>query len=225
MRIYRNFKEAHSEIERDLAEMGIRVHPHSYQDKIIKDDPDFETLELQNYIYMVTQPDPADLNPVQPWADAEFEERVSRSPLNPGEAWKLRREVWDDFIQENGRFAYTYAERFAHQLDLFVKEARKNLDSRQLFLSMWDPKTDPYYLGGAARVPCTLGYLFQVRGGQLNITYMMRSCDWVTHFQNDVYLAHRLQRWFASEINVPVGSFTHMITSLHVFQKDVKGVF
>jgi len=225
MRIYADFREAHSEIKRDLAEMGIRVHPHSYQDKIIKDDPDFETLEIQNYMYTVTQPNLEDLNPTQPWASEDFKERVSGIPINPGEAWKLRSGVWNQFLEEDGRFAYTYAERLAHQWDLFIREAMNNPDSRQLFLGMWNPNVDPFKLGGVSRVPCTLGYMFQVRRGRLNLTYLMRSCDFITHFQNDVWIAHSIQRWLAEEIGRGVGNFTQWIASLHVFQKDVEGVF
>ena len=49
-RIYNKFDEALSEIGRDLAEMGISVHPKTWQDKDVSDNPDFETKELQNYI-------------------------------------------------------------------------------------------------------------------------------------------------------------------------------
>jgi len=224
MRIYRNFREAHSEIERDLAEMGIRVHPHTYQDKYIADDPRFETLELQDYIYTVTNPHTTDLKPVQPWAMEEFKERMSFEGINPGKAWKLREEVWEEFLHQ-GKFAYTYSERMYFQLTKLTAEARDNPDSRQLYLSIWDPDTDITRLGGAARVPCSLGYLFQIRNDKVDIKYFMRSCDWVTHFQNDVYLAHRLQIWFATKVGKLPGKFTHYIGSLHVFQKDVKGVF
>jgi len=224
MRFYEDFKEALSEIKRDLAEMGIRVHPKSYQDKIIRDNPDFETLELQNYVYTVLNPELEDLNPIQPWADKEFEERVRGLPLNPGEAWRERREIWEEFIH-GGRFAYTYSERMAHQLNLIAEEARDNPDSRQLYVGIWSPHLDVFKLGGLSRVPCSLGYLFQIRGGILNITYFMRSMDYVTHMENDMYLAHKLQRWMAEKVEIPVGRFTHFVASLHIFQKDVKGVF
>lgn len=225
MRFYGNFKEAFSEIERDLAEMGIKVHPHSYQDKIVKDDLDFETLELQDYIYKVTNPRLEDLEPTQPWAVMEFEERICGVALNPGTAWIRRDEVWNQFLESDGKFGYTYSERMYFQLETLIKEAKDNPDSRQLYLSIWDPNKDYDKLGGRSRVPCSLGYLFQIRKGKLNIKYFMRSCDYVTHFTNDIYLAHRLQRYFAKEVGVEVGDFTHYMGSLHVFQKDVKEVF
>jgi len=225
MRIYQNFKEAHNEVKRDLAEMGIRVHPHSYQNKNIKDDPAFETVELQNYMYCVTQPRLEDLTPTQPWADAEFEERISRDPVNPGEAWKLRPDVWEQFINDSGRFDYTYGGRLSTQYKEIINELKFNPDSRQLYLGVWDRVLDSRGIGGWRRIPCTLGYLFQARQGQLHMTYLMRSSDFITHFQNDVYLAFKMQCWIAGQAGIPVGRFTHYMGSLHVFQKDIGGIF
>ena len=247
MRIYTNFKEAVNEVRRDLKEMGIRVHPKTYQDKYVANDPDFSSLELQNYIYTVTSPDPSHLVVDESWANAEFVERVlggegpQNKPVNPGEAWKLRRDVWEQFLEcpetcgeldeecpsECGlrRFAYTYSERMWFQYRPLLEEMVDNPESRQLYLSIWDPYRDIGNLGGVSRVPCSLGYLFQIRRGQLNMTYLMRSSDFATHFQNDVYLAVKLQEYFSEKVHIPKGYFTHFIGSLHVFQKDVKGVF
>lgn len=224
MRIYRNFQESRNEIRRDLREMGIVVKTNSYQDKKITDDS-LSTYELQNYIYTVTQPKLEDLNPIQPWADAEFQERLTVGLKNPGEAYILRDSIWNEFIQPDGRFAYTYSERIASQLELLISQVRNDPYSRQHFVSVWDRNIDPPRKGGLQRIPCSLGYIFQVRNGQLNITYLMRSCDFATHFENDVYLAHKLQHWLAYNIDIEVGLFTQYIASFHVFKRDVEGVF
>lgn len=229
MRIYKNFREALSEITRDLAEMGIRVHPATYQDKNVKDDPDFETLEIQNYVYTVTQPRVEDLNPIQPWAEAEWGERlqgIHGQPVNPGVAWTTREDVWREFLQEDGKFAYTYSERLCRNQQVLkvINRLKVDPDSRQLFISIWDV-SDVDKLGGISRVPCSLGYLIQYRGGGVNLTYLQRSADIYTHFVNDIYLAFRLQKFIAREAGYPVGRFTHWIGSLHVFRKHVKEVF
>lgn len=221
-----NFKEAINEIRRDLAEMGTEVHPQTMQDKFIGNDSDYQTKELQDYIYKVFDPleSLGDLQPSQPWADNELVERLSGIPVNPGEAYKLRPDVWEEFLHE-GKFAYTYAERLAPQLGIFIEELKKHPDSRQLYISIWDKGIDPSNLGGASRVPCSLGYLLQYRGAQLHITYFMRSCDFVTHYHNDVYLAVKLMEYIAQQAGVEPGNFTHYIGSLHVYAKDVQGVF
>ncbi len=45
------------------------------------------------------------------------------------------------------------------------------------------------------RIPCTLHYHFMVRNGMLHMWYAIRSCDYVRHFRDDLYLAARLQLW------------------------------
>ena len=227
MRIYTDFKkEALGEIKRDLVEMGVTTHPKTYQDKIVEKNPDFDTLELQNYIYTVTHPCPEDLTPTQPWAQAEFEERVAGTAVNPGEAWKLRKEVWVEFMCADGKFAYNYPERFAKygQIRRIIERIKEDPDSRQLFLAVYDP-SDIQNMGGVSRVPCTIGYQIAIRSNHLHLTYIQRSCDFATHFNNDVYLAVMMQKYLAEKTGYPVGRFTHFIMSLHLFKKDGKGVF
>ena len=243
MRIYINAGEMIEETKRDLAEMGIVVRPATMQDKYVKGNPDYETKELQNYSYCLLDAKSQDIPGVsQPWADAEFKERVTdpwdRTPdgkvdpfstpeyLNPGKAWELRKEVWTEYLHE-GKMAYTYNELIWNndQVTKIINRLKEDPDSRQLWISLWNPDKDPDFLGGVSRVPCSLGYGLQVRDGKLNLHYVMRSCDFATHFRNDVYLAIKFLEWVAEKTGYPVGSFTHTIFSLHVYNKDVEGVF
>lgn len=229
MRIYTNWDECYNEILRDLAEMGIVVRPKTMQDKNVEGNPDYETKELQNYSYTLLNPKSQEITGVvQPWADAEFKERIDSAnyPINPGEAWKLRKDVWSEYIH-NGKLAYTYNEMLwnNNQLHKIMDRMLKDPDSRQLWVSLWNPNKDPDLLGGVSRVPCSLGYGFQVREGHLNMHYVMRSCDFATHFCNDVYLAIKLLEWVSNMTGFPVGNFTHTMFSVHVYNKDIKGVF
>lgn len=228
MRIYMDAPEALEEIKRDLAEMGIRVRPATMQNKVVAGNKDFETLELQNYNYTILDAKSHEVPGVsQPWARAEFGERVSEhnEDVNPGEAWKLRPEVWTEYLNSDGKFCYTYNERMRKQLVPIMEQLANDPDSRQIWMSIWNPDIDLQNIGGKKRVPCSLGYGFQIREGVLNLHYMMRSCDFATHMNNDIYLAMRLLEHVAETIGYPVGNFTHSIFSLHVYQKDIKGVF
>lgn len=232
MRIYCEANEAFEEIKRDLAEMGIWVHPKTMQDKNVEGNADYETTELQNYCYTILDAKSKDIpNVCQPWADAEFEERITDPKtvggfINPGEAWKLRENVWGEFFH-NGKFGYSYNELIWNndQFNKVINRLKEDPDSRQLWISLWDPERDPDLLGGISRVPCSLGYGFQVREGKLNMHYVMRSCDFSTHFANDVYLAIKLLEYVAKLTGYEVGSFTHTIFSLHIYRKDLKNVF
>lgn len=250
MRIYKNFEAALNEIQRDLKEMGVKVHTSSYQNKFIGDKAEFETLEITNYSYMVTNPISTlnQLKPTQPWADAEFEERIGsyyldgkyhrlfesndgpplhRYAHNPGFAWKHRPEVWSEFIRDdNGEFDYTYSDRFnsVGLIDQLIENIKADKASRQHYLAMWDPQDLSCALG-TERIPCTLGYLFHHRQGALDITYLQRSADFATHFHNDLYLACMMLKYIANATGCLTGNFHHWLGSLHVFAKDVEHVF
>lgn len=104
--------------------------------------------------------------------------------------------------------------------------------TRQAFLPIWFPEDTG---GGNGRAPCTLGYHFIMRDGKLDITYYIRSCDYVRHFRDDIYLTTRLLLWMLDKLraddatrppeyrkwaNVVPGTFVMHITSLHLFRND-----
>lgn len=225
MRIYANAYELMSEIFREVWEMGIIAHPNSMQNMDVKGNEEFSTREITNYSYCLTTTHKENFlfftdARSKDWADAEFEERISATYVNPGEAWKIRRELWEQFLDEKGRFDYSYNNRMFLSLNTAIRELRVNKDSRQAIVNVWDPQIDPPNLGGIRRVPCSMYYQLLYRDGQLNIVYNQRSADVVTHFGNDVYLAWKLMQHVASEINVSPGFLFHNIGSLHAYKKD-----
>lgn len=228
MRLFVDWLECYEEVKRDLAEMGIEVKPKTMQDKIVEGNEDFYTMELQNYSYTLLNANSKEITGVtQPWADEEFQERVDISGrVNPGKAYRHRPDIWCEYMH-NGKFAYSYNERImlGGQLLDIINRIKQDKDSRQLWLSIWSPEIDPKRLGGISRVPCSLGYNFQVRDGKLNIHYVMRSCDFNTHFINDIYLAIKLLEYVGEKTEIETGSFTHTVFSLHIYKKDIEGVF
>ena len=206
---YGNFKIAGEDLRERLDEEGNQVG---------------NTIELTNVAYTVTKPRLEDLTPRQPWADKEFEDRVSMDiTMNPGNAWELLPEVWEPMLEayKSGNitkreFSYTYATRMAQQLGDIVLELKGHHDSRQAYLSIWKPEIDSHRLS-RRRVPCTLGYQFLIRDNKFHITYLQRSSNFLGHYQDDVYLAVKLQQWMADRVGVTPGTFSHWIGSFHIF--------
>lgn len=102
--------------------------------------------------------------------------------------------------------------------------------TRQAYLPVWFPE-DLAAAVDTKRVPCTLGYHFIRRNDRLHCVYPMRSCDFVRHFRDDVYLTVRLLLWILTTMrykfpetwkDVMPGTFTMHITSLHMFESDRK---
>jgi hypothetical protein len=112
-------------------------------------------------------------------------------------------------------------------LDDVVQVLSEDPFTRQAYLPIFYPEDVSAALAGA-RVPCTLGYHFIQRDGRLHVIYPMRSCDFVRHFRDDVYLTARLLMWVLDECrdlddawdNITPGTFTMHITSLHMFEPD-----
>jgi hypothetical protein len=193
----------------------------------------------------------AAIGPHLPWAEDHFKERVSRVPSNPpksAEQWSkgVDKTVVDQHrtVNEGGmmKYTHTYPERFwpiysgIHRdpykgmvnwgiryrygdLDDVVVLMKKSPLTRQAFLPIWFPEDTGAVHGG--RVPCTLGYGFLTREGKTQISYFIRSVDFVRHFRDDVYLALRLLQWMCAQISTTPSHLIMHITSLHIFEGDV----
>ena len=232
MRIYSNSFELMSELGRELNSYGQTVKPKTYQNKVIEGKEEFETKELICQQYCLTSlGDPVWLfvfSHSKEWADAEFKERVSKDWINPGDAWELRKDLWEQFLVD-GQFDYTYNERMAWVLPNLVDLLKEDQDTRKAILPIFNGRgeIDTDYYDGSQRIPCSMYYDFLIRANGkgekvLHICYHQRSSDFVTHFGNDVYLAWRLMEYVANEVGVKPGYLYHTIDSLHSYKKDWK---
>lgn len=229
MRIYSNSFELMSEMGRELNSYGQTVKPKTYQNKVIEGNEDFITKELICQQYCLTSlGDPVWLfvfSHSREWADAEFQERISPNDINPGEAWKLRKDLWEQFLVD-GKFDYTYNERMVI-LPYTIQLLRSDSDTRKAVLPIFNGngEDDTLYYHGNKRIPCSMYYDFLIRqNGKgekvLHICYHQRSSDFIIHFGNDVYLAWRLMEYVAKEVGVKPGYLYHTIDSLHAYKKD-----
>lgn len=187
-------------------------------------------------------------SPNLPWADEHLEERVGGFPLNPPPShvnWPFAQRGNEKF-GGNTKFSHTYPERiwpkFASDepnskmtgiryeygdlgdvIDLLQREPY----TRQAFLPIWFPEDTGSVHG--ERVPCTIGYHFIRRGDYLHVVYYIRSCDYIRHFKDDIYLACRKVQWIIEKLkekdyanweNVIPGYLSMHITSLHCFNRE-----
>jgi len=225
-RIFENLKEAISEIERDIIEMGIKVHTATMQNLVVKDNDDYSTLEVQNYSFTILDTSDKDImNDDLEWCNAEFKERVSGEQMNPGYAWKIRESTWTPFLRE-GKMDYTYAARFAKgkpsftQIEAVIKILKEDPDSRQaiIHMHMLEDVNKATNMVNPIRVPCSMYYQFMIRRGKLDVIYNMRSSDFYMHFKNDIWLADELRKYIAKAINIPCGLFHMNVGSLHIYK-------
>lgn len=71
-------------------------------------------------------------------------------------------------------------------------------------------------------LPCTICLQFLIRDGKLHCTTFMRSNDIWLGFPYDVFCFTSLQVKLAMELGVPVGTYTHIAGSLHLYERNVQ---
>lgn len=232
MRLYQDCLEMIKEVQRDLKEMGIFYQSETVQDKFVGKDKNFETLELVGYAYTLTSYKNLEemlnfsgkIN--REWIDREIEDRLNLSLVNknPGHAWKCNADLWEKFIRD-GKFSYSYSERWQEQIPYVINELRLRKNSRQAMITMYDRHQDMLNWGGKDRVPCSVSYQFLIRENKLVCIYNQRSCDFQNFFAADVYFTIKLQEFIARQVKIESGDFIHFLGSLHAFRKDLKEVF
>lgn len=156
-----------------------------------------------------------------------------------------RKGVWDK--EWEPRFSHSYMQRYwpcfdngerprgmmygygdlCDVLDLLAREPL----TRQAYLPVWFPEDTGVH--HKERVPCTLGYHWIMRHDYLHSTYYIRSCDFIRHFRDDLYLTLRLQLWLLRRLkaqskswqDVKPGYFVFNCVSMHMFLNDYNELF
>lgn len=257
MKIYPNFHTAITAIGSSLEHVSLPVQTERWQG-VDASKPEMLTYECMDVDFKVAMPSNAtvlanDVNPNMPWAEDHFQERVSGKPLNPGVQWAN----WpyaksaDRFRTESEKFTHTYMERYWPKfagaeveanvgtrypygdLNDIVALLTEQPFTRQAYMPVWFPEDTGVVHRG--RVPCTLGYHFMRRANYLHVWYYLRSCDFVRHFRDDIYLTVRLVQWMLDKLRRTDASgvwagvtpgFYHMsVASMHIFKNDYRVLF
>jgi thymidylate synthase len=190
----------------------------------------FFKMDMCNDISQLAMETKADL----PWSEDHFMERISGSS-NPGEQYKkwpyYKEELDNSRFRPDNLFSHTYQERFWPEKKTGnrftmgdwddVKTRLKNdPTTRQAFLSIWHPEDQS---NNGVRLPCTIGYWFQINGFKLDVTYLIRSCDARRHFRNDIYMTQRLAMEMSKflDFGLTLGELNVWIGSFHCFESDI----
>jgi hypothetical protein len=126
-----------------------------------------------------------------------------------------------DFSDDGTVFHAPYGYRMRYgfnkldQIELAIEKLRRDPDSRQAVLSIWDPARD--WLK-SKDVPCNSMVMFKVREGKLRMTVSNRSNDMLLGaYGANVVQFSTLLKYMAGRIGVGVGSYTQVSDSFHVY--------
>lgn len=119
------------------------------------------------------------------------------------------------FSDDDVNFFGAYGPWVAAQLPYVIENLRKDPDSRQAVLTIWQ-QSPP----ATRDVPCTIALQFLRRGGKLHAVATMRSNDAWLGLPYDLFTFTRIQAYVAAALNIPVGTYTHQAASLHLYEAN-----
>lgn len=231
----RNLKEGLKALRKILFDDGYELKSKNWQAK--ENPPEFiEILHADMIVPMASSFKEASelLSATQPWADIHFNERVSGIPYNPPPSHLMWLTGTNNYFKDGEeKFSHTYPERMWcdnqisgirfkwGNLQTAIELLKKDPETRQCYIPIWFPEDLTAALEGE-RVPCTFGWHFLIRGGEMHCSYHMRSCDAIRHIHNDLYFANRLTIWLIenAKLNLKPGLLHFSSTSFHCFKND-----
>ena len=106
------------------------------------------------------------------------------------------------------------------QVTMIIRMLKEDPYERRAVLQMWDPEEDLAREG--KDVPCNTNIYFKIRDGKLIMTVCNRSNDmlWGAYGANVVHFS-MLQEYIAHHLNVPMGEYTQISDSFHVYHNAV----
>ena len=131
------------------------------------------------------------------------------------------RQFSDDGISLNGAYGkriFRYGKTEIDQFRNVIAILKKDPESRQAVIVLFDPSLD--YLDTKDK-PCTNLIKFMIRNKQLHMLVFMRSNDLILGYPYDVFNFTSLQALAATMLKVEVGTYTHVVDSLHVYTSQL----
>ena len=231
MRIYNNLSEAISEVRRELAEMGILTKRYFQSQKV-----EINTKEIIGYGFKV-KIDPEHLinsahNKYVDLTECNIEaERRFTFDTNNLFKTGYNKEIFETLaVEYKGEklLNYDYVERITNQFCIALLKLTNNINSRQQIISIWE-KSD-LIKSENFRVPCSIYYHLMIQNNKLNLSYIMRSSDVMTHFPNDLTIAALLllksyNYLKISHNDLEFGNLIFYSDNLHEYQDKLEGVF
>jgi thymidylate synthase len=137
----------------------------------------------------------------------------------------LNSKVWNKWADEKGEIGRSYGYQidkpmmgYPSQLDYVLGEGKKNPTSRRLYMNMFHTDDSPH----KALFECAYATHFTIKDNKLHSTLIQRSGDFLTAAGsggwNTVSYAI-LTHMIARHLELEVGTFTHFVQDLHLYNK------
>lgn len=130
--------------------------------------------------------------------------------------------ISDDGITSNSAYGYIMQHKFNfNQITKMIELLRDDKNSRRAVININVPNE---FVIETADEPCTIAIQFLIREGKLNATVIMRSNDLWFGLPYDIPFFTELQKYIANELGVEYGTYTHFVTSMHIYDRNMNDI-
>jgi len=180
--------------------LGILLKSNS----IIPTERNGDTIELQNFVVNVSSPS-KNFEGVSEFDKARGINYASDSFTK----------YWGSVDERLNEFPSTGKK--VDQMSAIISKLKDSQYNRQAYATIWSPESDsssPYPF-------CIIGVYFFIRNETLNMTAILRSNDAWGQALNDMYHLVKIQKRVAEILEIPVGTYTHIAMSYHIYMSDL----
>lgn len=127
------------------------------------------------------------------------------------------------YAEADGKAHGAYGPRVMPQMPLIVEAIRGARRSRQAVIVIFEPGDLAKVVveNSVKDVPCTLSMQWLVRSDELHLVVTMRSNDIWLGLPYDVFAFTCFQRVLAAHLDAAVGTYTHNVGSLHLYDRNM----
>lgn len=136
-----------------------------------------------------------------------------------GQYAKMWLRLTDDGVTNNSAYGYILFKKYGkNQLEEVIEELKLDRNSRRAVLNISDPTIDRV---NTKDMQCTIAIQFTIRNNKLNTTVYMRSNDVYFGLPYDYIFFMSLAAYAAVKLELRLGTYTHVATSMHMYERDV----
>ena len=135
---------------------------------------------------------------------------------------------WSDFSDDGstirgscyGNKIFSNHKEQHNQWQKLIKLLKTDPYSRRAVLNLLDNKV--CLSANSKDVPCTSTIQFLIRRNKLHAVVNMRSNDAIWGLPYDVFLFTMIQETLASELEIELGTYTHIAGSMHIYERHLE---
>ena len=130
--------------------------------------------------------------------------------------------ISDDGVHSNSAYGHILFKRHGFdQVEKIIELLQKDKNSRRAVLNFNVPNVNVIETKDEI---CTIALQMYIRDGKLNCTGIMRSNDIWLGTPYDVTFFTELQKYIAHRVGVGYGTYTHFVTSIHVYDRNFEDI-